>query len=98
RGYGARSRRRHGGRGHIFLVGCRQLGGPSGYPLMGPVMTDDASETQELLRRAKAGDERALAALFSHYRERLKRMVRLRLHPRLSRRVDASDVLHDAYL
>src|SRR5262249_53019025 len=65
---------------------------------MGLVMTDDASETEDLLRRAKAGDERALAALFTYYRERLKRMVRLRLDRRLSGRVDASDVLQEAYL
>jgi RNA polymerase sigma-70 factor (ECF subfamily) len=77
---------------------CRQLGRPSGYLLMGMVMTDDASETDDLLRRAKAGEESALAALFTHYRERLKRMVRLRLDRRLSGRVDASDVLQEAYL
>jgi RNA polymerase sigma-70 factor (ECF subfamily) len=61
-------------------------------------MTDNASEHDDLLRRAKAGDERALAALFTHFRERLKRMVRLRLDRRLSGRVDASDVLQEAYL
>lgn len=60
---------------------------------MGPVMTDDASKTDDLVRRAKAGDEPALAALFTHYRERLKRMVRLRLDRRLSGRVtDAGEV------
>jgi RNA polymerase sigma-70 factor (ECF subfamily) len=61
-------------------------------------MTDDASQTDDLLRRARAGDQGALAALFTHYRERLKRMVRLRLDRRLSGRVDASDVLQEAYL
>jgi RNA polymerase sigma-70 factor (ECF subfamily) len=61
-------------------------------------MTDNACEAGDLLRRAKAGDEPALAALFTHYRERLKRMVRLRLDRRLSGRVDASDVLQEAYL
>src|SRR5215472_5416549 len=65
---------------------------------MGLVMTDEASETEDLLRRTKGGNERALAALFTHYRERLKRMVRLRLDRRLSGRVDASDVLQEAYL
>ena len=38
---------------------------------MGLVMTDDPSETDDLLRRAKAGEEHALAALFTHFRERL---------------------------
>jgi RNA polymerase sigma-70 factor (ECF subfamily) len=62
------------------------------------LMTDDASQADDLLRRARAGDKAALAALFTHYRERLKRMVRLRLDRRLSGRVDASDVLQEAYL
>src|SRR6516165_7292464 len=51
-----------------------------------------------LLRRALAGDESALAMLFDDYRDRLKRMIRLRLDRRLSGRVDSSDVLQDAYL
>src|SRR6516165_10580723 len=51
-----------------------------------------------LLRRALAGDEGALAMLFDDYRDRLKRMIRLRLDRRLSGRVDSSDVLQEAYL
>lgn len=61
-------------------------------------MSADSSEHDELLRRAKSGDEDALAALFNIFRERLERMVRLRLDRRLSGRVDASDVIQDAYL
>lgn len=61
-------------------------------------MTDDSSETSELLRRAADGDQEALSRLFSEYRERLKRMVRLRMNRRLQRRVDDSDVLQEAYL
>jgi RNA polymerase sigma-70 factor (ECF subfamily) len=61
-------------------------------------MTDNLSGHDNLLRRAKAGDEPALATLFTHYRERLKRIIRLRLDRRLSGRVDASDVLQEAYL
>jgi RNA polymerase sigma-70 factor (ECF subfamily) len=61
-------------------------------------MTDDLSEHDNLLRRGWAGDEPALAALFTRYRDRLKRMVRLRLDRRLSGRVDASDVVQEAYL
>ncbi len=51
-----------------------------------------------LLRRALAGDESALAALFDGHRQRLRRMIRLRLDRRLSGRVDSSDVLQEAYL
>ena len=38
-------------------------------------MTEHFSEHDDLLRRAAAGDERALAALFTHYRERLTRVT-----------------------
>jgi RNA polymerase sigma-70 factor, ECF subfamily len=51
-----------------------------------------------LLERALDGDESALAALFDGYRDRLRRMIRLRLDRRLSGRVDTSDVLQDAYI
>ena len=61
-------------------------------------MTENLTEHDDLLRRAKSGDERALAALFTTFRERLKRMVQLRLDRRLSGRIDASDVLQEAYL
>jgi len=60
---------------------------------MGALMTHNFSEHDDLVRHATAGDEAALAALFTIYRERLKRMVRLRLDRRLSGHVDASDVL-----
>src|SRR5262249_43375800 len=40
----------------------------------------------------------ALGALFAHYRDRLRKMVRLRLDDRLVRRLDASDVLQEAFL
>jgi RNA polymerase sigma-70 factor, ECF subfamily len=60
-------------------------------------MTSDASETDDLLRRAGAGEEQARAELFEHYRGRLRQMVRLRLDRRLSGRLDPSDVLQEAY-
>ena len=61
-----------------------------------PETADDKNPV--LLRRALAGDESALAALFDGYRDQLRRMIRLRLDRRLSGRVDASDVLQEAYL
>jgi RNA polymerase sigma-70 factor (ECF subfamily) len=61
-------------------------------------MTDSAATTDDLLRRARAGDAAALGALFAHYRDRLRQMVRLRLDRRLAGRLDASDVLQEAYL
>jgi len=44
------------------------------------------------------GDEAAFAELFGRYRKRLKQMVKLRLDRRLFGRVDADDVLQDAFL
>ncbi|MFO0810022.1 MAG: sigma-70 family RNA polymerase sigma factor [Gemmataceae bacterium] len=61
-------------------------------------MTDDSSEVDDLLRRASGGDEAACATLFSRYRDRLKRMVHLRLSRRLQGRIDDSDVIQEAYL
>jgi RNA polymerase sigma-70 factor, ECF subfamily len=61
------------------------------------MITPDTDEA-DLLRRARAGDQQAVAALFDRYRDRLRKMVRLRLDRRISGRIDASDVLQDAYL
>ena len=62
-------------------------------------MSDPLDDAQnDLIQRALAGDESALAALFDGYRDRLRKMIRLRLDRRLSGRVDSSDVLQEAYL
>jgi RNA polymerase sigma-70 factor (ECF subfamily) len=63
-------------------------------------MMDDPADVEivVLLARALAGDESALATLFDDYRDRLKRMIRLRIDRRLAGRVDSSDVLQEAYL
>jgi RNA polymerase sigma-70 factor (ECF subfamily) len=60
--------------------------------------TNDPSWTDELLCRAGAGDAQAAAALFARYRDRLRRMVQLRLDRRLQGRLDPSDVLQETYL
>jgi RNA polymerase sigma-70 factor (ECF subfamily) len=44
------------------------------------------------------GDPGALATLFDQHRDRLRRMVELRLDPRLRARLDASDVVQEAFL
>jgi RNA polymerase sigma-70 factor, ECF subfamily len=59
----------------------------------------EASEkTTELVNRIIRGDREALAELFLVYRPRLWRMVNFRLHPRLHGRIDADDVLQDAWI
>ena len=65
---------------------------------MGTNLIDEPDSGDDLLRRAGAGDPRALAELFARYRGRLRRMVRLRLDRRLQGRVDPSDVLQEAQL
>jgi RNA polymerase sigma-70 factor (ECF subfamily) len=59
---------------------------------------DNSSATVNLLNRARAGDPAALDAIFSQHRERLRRMVEIRLDRRLQARVDASDVVQEAYV
>jgi RNA polymerase sigma-70 factor (ECF subfamily) len=65
---------------------------------MGLIMANDSSNTRGLLDRVRDGDQQALAELFARYRDRLRRMVRLRLDRRLQGRLDPSDVLQEAYL
>lgn len=52
----------------------------------------------ELLNKGRAGDRHAYEALLLKYRGRLKRMIRLRLARQLHGRLDASDILQDAYV
>jgi RNA polymerase sigma-70 factor (ECF subfamily) len=59
---------------------------------------EHTDEGSGLLRRAAGGDQEALHALFTQHRDRLKRMVHLRLSRRLAGRVDDSDVLQESYL
>jgi RNA polymerase sigma-70 factor (ECF subfamily) len=61
-------------------------------------MSTEEGHSDELLRRAAAGDQQAVNELFTLYRDRLRAMVRLRLNRRLQGRVDPSDVLQEAYL
>jgi RNA polymerase sigma-70 factor (ECF subfamily) len=51
-----------------------------------------------MLARAAAGDQESWGVLLDRHRERLRRTVDLRLHPRLQRRIDASDVIQEAFL
>ena len=51
-----------------------------------------------LSARMADGDEQALAVLFSRHRDKLWRMVHFRLDPRLASRMDADDVLQEAWL
>jgi RNA polymerase sigma-70 factor (ECF subfamily) len=61
-------------------------------------MSTDTRTDEELLDAARNGDESALAVLVERHRDRLERMVRLRMDRRLQGRVDPADVVQDAYL
>ena len=61
-------------------------------------MPNDPTDTEQLVEKLRGGDRQALTDLFQRHRDRLRRMVELRMDPRLQSRVDASDVLQDAFL
>src|SRR5262245_57263801 len=65
---------------------------------MGALMDNNSGETARLLEQARAGNQSALNELFARHRPRLRRMVELRLDRRLQPRIDASDVIQDAYV
>jgi RNA polymerase sigma-70 factor (ECF subfamily) len=65
---------------------------------MGNLMASESGDTLNLLKRARGGDRAALDELFVRHRDRLQRMVEMRLDWRLQTRIDASDVIQDAYL
>jgi RNA polymerase sigma-70 factor (ECF subfamily) len=65
-------------------------------------MTDASSENSRevgrLLGGAAAGDPEAWRALFDRDRDRLRRMVALRMDRRLQGRIDPSDVIQEAHI
>src|SRR5262245_3256272 len=65
---------------------------------MGTLMDNNSGESVDLIERARAGDRAALDALFARHRGRLRRMVEMRLDTRLQARLDASDVVQEAYV
>lgn len=58
----------------------------------------DESDNEQLLDRLKVGDLKAVTELFTNHRDRLRRMIDIRLDSRLRGRVDASDVIQEAHL
>jgi RNA polymerase sigma-70 factor (ECF subfamily) len=58
----------------------------------------DAPEAALLLSRAAGGDVDAWGALLARYQERLRCVVAFRVDPRLRGRVDAADVVQEAFM
>jgi RNA polymerase sigma-70 factor, ECF subfamily len=61
-------------------------------------MEQSSNDTEGLIARARAGEAAALNEIFARNRDRLHRMVQMRLDWRLQGRIDASDVIQDACL
>jgi RNA polymerase sigma-70 factor (ECF subfamily) len=59
---------------------------------------NNSAESRRLLEQAGGGNKDALRELLTRHRARLGRMVEMRLDSRLQRRIDASDVIQDAYV
>jgi RNA polymerase sigma-70 factor (ECF subfamily) len=65
---------------------------------MGPSDGGNSAETDRLLELAAQPDSQAWGILLERHRKRLRRMVALRLDRRLQGRIDASDVIQEAFL
>ncbi len=61
-------------------------------------MTSNSDATNHLLEQAARGDPGAMGTLLTRHGNRLRRMVALRMDRRLKGRIDASDVIQEAYL
>jgi RNA polymerase sigma-70 factor (ECF subfamily) len=61
-------------------------------------MTRQGPDTDHLLAEARRGEASARSALLERHRNRLRRMVLVRLDTRLAARVDPSDVVQDVLL
>jgi RNA polymerase sigma-70 factor (ECF subfamily) len=61
-------------------------------------MDNDSTDTVRLIERLRAGDRDALNEVFTRHRSRLRRMVEMRMDWRLQARLDASDVIQEAFL
>ena len=61
-------------------------------------LRENPVELRELLLRAAADDLAAVGQLFDMHRNRLRRMIRVRIDHRLQGRLDPSDVLQEAFL
>jgi RNA polymerase sigma-70 factor (ECF subfamily) len=58
----------------------------------------DSSVTRRRIEKAAEGDQDAWRSLVERYNDRLRRMVTLRLDPRVQGRLDPSDVLQETFL
>jgi RNA polymerase sigma-70 factor (ECF subfamily) len=58
-------------------------------------MTRATPDTEELIARARQGDDMARQRLLARHRDRLRRMFAVRMDPRLAARIDPSDLVQE---
>ena len=68
------------------------------FPSWEPMDGEHASEAGSLMSRAAGGEMDAWGALLARHQERLAGMFSFRLDPRLRGRVDAADVMQEAFI
>ncbi|MGB7345168.1 MAG: sigma-70 family RNA polymerase sigma factor [Pirellulaceae bacterium] len=61
-------------------------------------MTESIDPPIAEILKMRSGDQDALAEVFSHYRQRLRQIVRFRLDHRLANRISDSDVLQESFI
>lgn len=61
-------------------------------------MPDPLTRSLELVLRAQGGDRAALDRLIERYRERVLKIVRLRLGTKLREQVDSEDILQETFI
>ena len=61
-------------------------------------MADETPKTEALLALRGGGGRGGVGALLTAHQERLARMVAFRMDPRLRGRIDAADVVQDAFV
>ena len=82
-----------------FFFSRRSIAYHCVYSLLGAQTMDSSPGTpRTLLAAARAGDGTALGRLLEEYRDYLKLLARLQLDQRLQSKLDASDIVQDAFL
>jgi RNA polymerase sigma-70 factor (ECF subfamily) len=61
-------------------------------------MSDHPTRTIVLVRRAQEGDQQALERIINRYYERVRKIVRIRLGPKLRTALDSGDILQDTFI
>lgn len=60
--------------------------------------SDEGNDEESWIQQANSGSQIAANQLWALHRDALKRTVRLRMHPKLVTRVDASDIVQEAFV